>query len=392
LDVPSRALATLAPPHAEVSVETDLDSLACEWELLAERSGASPFLRPGWIMPWLSAFGCGAPEAILVRRDGQLAGVLPMQRRRGRLCSAANWHSPVFGPLAADAEARSLLLDHLFDAGPAGVELSLLDGDGMHVTQAARRSGRMVLDRAIATTPVVGLEGCFETYQRSLSRNRRRSLRRGRRALEAQGEVSFHVHERLDGLHVALHDVFEVEASGWKGRAGTAMASRPETARFYAQIARWAASRGWLRLSFLSLDGRPIACDFSLEFDGRLYSLKSGYDEDYRAAGPGALLLHEQLRHAFERGLDALDLLGHTDSFKRSWAHCADDRFRVRAFQRSPAGLMHWSRAAARERARPAVTWMQARIRRANARVHHALGSLAAQWEGLGLELAPGLA
>jgi CelD/BcsL family acetyltransferase involved in cellulose biosynthesis len=387
----SRATLDAAPLAAELSVVTDLASIEGEWDDLSERVGASPFLRPGWFALWLAAFGSGTPEAIVVRRDGELAGVLPMQRRRGRLRSAANWHSPLFGPVATDEQARALLLDHVFDAGPAGVELSLLNGDGRPVTQAARRAGRVVLHRTIATSPVVGLDGCFDSYERTLSRNRRRSLRRGRRALEAQGDVSFHVHEGLAGLPQALDEVFEIEASGWKGRAGTAMASRPETARFYSQIAHWAARQGWLRLSFLRLDGRAIACDFSFEFDGTLHSLKSGYDESHRAVGPGALLLHEQLRDAFDRGLDTLDLLGHTDSFKRSWAHGADDRIRVQAFQRNPVGMLHWSRVAAREGARPAVSWMRARMSSAKARAHHAIGSLAAQWEGLGLELTPGL-
>jgi CelD/BcsL family acetyltransferase involved in cellulose biosynthesis len=389
--VPSRATIDAAPLAAELSVAADLASIADEWDELAERVGASPFLRPGWFTPWLAAFGCGTPQAILVRRDGELAGVLPMQRLRGRLHSAANWHSPVFGPVAADEQARALLLDHVFDSGPAGIELSLLNGDGLHITQAARRAGRLVLHRTIASSPVVGLDGCFDSYERTLTRNRRRSLRRGRRTLESHGDVSFDVHEGLAGLPHALNEIFELEGSGWKGREGTAMASRPETARFYSEIAHWAAEQGWLRLSFLRLDGRAIACDFSFEFGGTLHSLKSGYDETYRAAGPGALLLHEQLRDAFDRGLDALDLLGHTDSFKRSWAHDADDRIRVHAFQRNPVGLMHWSRVAAREGARPAMSWMRARVRSAKARTHHAIGSLAAQWESLGLELTPGL-
>ena len=101
------------------------------------------------------------------------------------------------------------------------------------------------------------------------------------------------------------------------------------------------------------------------------------------AVGPGALLLHEQLRDAFDRGLEAVDLLGHTDPFKRSWAHGADDRIRVHAFRRNPMGMLHWSRVAAREGARPAVSWMRARMRSASARAHHVIGSLAAQWERL---------
>ena len=370
---------------------TDLESIAGEWAELAERVEASPFLRPGWVMPWLAAFGCGTPEAIVVRCEGQLAGVLPMQRRGRRLYSAANWHSPVFGPVVAGEPARALLLQHLFARGRHSVELTLLDGDGSWIAESARDAGRLVVDRTIASNPVIPLAGSFEAYESALSRNRRRSLRRGLRALEARGDVSFDVHEGAAGLDRAMAELFEVEASGWKGRAGTAMASLPETERFYAEVARWAAANGWLRLSFLRLDGRPIACDLSIEFGGTAYSLKSGYDEAYGAVGPGALLLREQVRDCFDRGLHALDLLGHVDPFKLSWTDQAGARMRVETFGRTPVGLLHWSRVATREGVRPAVSWIRGRLRDANARAHRALGSLAAQWEVVGLESAPGL-
>jgi CelD/BcsL family acetyltransferase involved in cellulose biosynthesis len=374
--------------RSDLSVTTDLDSLAWEWEQLAERTGGSPFLRPGWILPWLRAFGTGTPEAIVVRRHDELVGVLAMQRRRGRLYSLANWHSPLFGPLVADAEARDLLLEHLFDQGGPAVELSLLDGDcdvTARIDRSAREAGRVVLGRAIAACPVIEIGGTFEDYERGLSRNRRRSLRRGRRQLEAQGEVSFHVHDGLD----VLDEVLRLEASGWKGERETAIVSRPETERFYTDVARWAAARGWLRLSLLRLDGEAIACDYSIEFAGAWWSLKSGYDERHRHCGPGALLLREQLSHCFERGACSLQLLGTADSFKRSWTERSCERTRVHAFARSPAGLVAWSRVAARERVRPTVHWVRLRVRDQVARGQQAIASLAATFDGVGLEALP---
>jgi CelD/BcsL family acetyltransferase involved in cellulose biosynthesis len=367
--------------RGNLSVASDLYSLACEWEQLAERVDASPFLRPGWILPWSRAFGTGTPEAITVRRGDELTGVLPMQRKRGRLYSLANWHSPVFGPLLADDDARDALLEGLFGARRSAVELNLLDGDGgllRRIDSHAREAGRRVIGRPIALCPVVEIAGSFSDFERGLSRNRRRSLRRGRNALEAEGRVDFDIHESPDGLERALEEVYRVEASGWKGKRGTAIASGAHTARFYSDVARWAAERSWLRLSFLRLDGRAIACDYSIAFNGAWYSLKSGYDEDYRRFGPGALLLREQLRHCFEQGASCLELLGTEDSFKRSWTERACERTRVHAFDRSPAGVARWTWVAARERVRDRI-----------ARGNQAVASAVATWDSLGLEALP---
>lgn len=379
--VPQSAVRSAPPLRGCVSVAGDLDSVACEWEQLAERVDASPFLRPGWILPWSRAFGTGRPEAITVRRGDELAAVLPMQRKRGRLYSLSNWHSPVFGPLVADEDARDVLLDGLFGARRSSVELSLLEGDPEllgRIEGCARGAGRRVIGRPIALCPVVELAGSFEDYEGTLSRNRRRSLRRGLRALEAQGSVAFDVHESAAGLERALEDVYRVEASGWKGKRGTAIASGARTTRFYSDVACWAAERGWLRLSFLRLDRRAIACDYSIEFNGVWYSLKSGYDEDYGRFGPGALLLREQLRHCFERGASCVELLGTEDSFKRSWTDRAGERARLHAFDRSPAGVARWWWVAARERVRDRI-----------ARGNQAAASALATWDSLGLEALP---
>ena len=368
----------------------ELHSLAPEWERLAERVDALPFLRPGWILPWVDAFGTGSPEAITVERDGELVALLPMQRRGGRLCSVANWHSPVFGPLALDDAARDELLDKLFARGRSSVELRLLDDRLLaSIGDSARDARRRLRKRTIASCPVVEMGDCFDTFERGLSRNRRRSLRRGRRQLEAEGEVTFDVHTGLYGLDAVLDELFAVEASGWKGERGSAIASNPNTHRFYTEVARWAAERGWLRVATLCLDGRAVASDYSIAFGGAWYSLKSGYDERYRRFGPGALLLREQLRHCCEEGVTSLELLGTEDAFKLSWTARSSERALVHTFDRSLAGLAHYSLVAGRDGLRPAVNWMRTRMREAAVRTHHAFASMLATWDHLGLEALP---
>lgn len=110
---------------------------------------------------------------------------------------------------------------------------------------------------------------------------------------------------------------------------------------------------GWLRLSFLRLDGRAISVDLSLEHGGRWYSLKAGYDEGVRGFAPGALHLHRLLRHACEHGAETFELLGDSDEFKRGWAKDERARHWLLSVSPSPGGRAVYGFAAARERVRP---------------------------------------
>ncbi|MGB7685232.1 MAG: GNAT family N-acetyltransferase [Solirubrobacterales bacterium] len=338
---------------------------AVEWDELADRAQAPPFLRPGWIAAWLRAFGGGELRTIEVRRGGELAAILPMVTRGGRLCAPVNWHTPMFGPLGIDREARVEVVARAFDQPSPVVDLNLVDGDDGElesIARVAREAGRSTLSRPVAHSPYIRLESDFAEYERSLSRNRRKALRRHRRKLEEEGAVRFEVHDGRTGLDDLIAEVFTVEAAGWKGRKGTAMSSKPETARFYTDVARWAADRGWLQIALLRLDGRPIACDFALQQDGAWYTLKAGYDEEFRSFGPGALLLADEIAHCCELpDLSRIELLGHEDSFKASWTTLSSPRTRIRSFSKSPVGLCRWAGAACWERARPYLRRLRGR-------------------------------
>jgi CelD/BcsL family acetyltransferase involved in cellulose biosynthesis len=338
-----------------------------EWDELADRVQAPPFLHSGWIAAWLRAFGGGELRTIEARREGELVALLPMLRQRSRLCSPANWHTPMFGPLSVDAAARDEVVARVFDQSSALVDLSFLDGDGNElesIVRAAREAGRPTVARPVAQSLFIDVDTEIGEYEQCLSRNRRKALRRHRRNLEAEGEVGFEVHDGSTGLDELIAEVFAVEASGWKGKAGTAMSSTPATASFYTDVARWAADRGWLRLALLRLDGRPIACDFALEQGGAWYTLKAGYDEEFRSFGPGALLLFDEVAHCCESpDVSRIELLGHEDDFKASWTTEGSPRTSVSAFTRSPAGLVRWMAATSLERARPSLRRVRDRWR-----------------------------
>jgi CelD/BcsL family acetyltransferase involved in cellulose biosynthesis len=139
-------------------------------------------------------------------------------------------------------------------------------------------------------------------------------------------------------LDAALEEGYRLEASGWKGRSGTAIVSRPETRRFYTEIARWAAEHGWLRLAYLRVGSKPIAFQFDLEAGGVIYHLKPGYDESYGRFRPGKILVEHVLRSAFERGLRRYEFLGAADPHKLEWAPAVHERLVFQAFAPTVGG------------------------------------------------------
>ena len=330
----------------EVDVKREIEPLAPEWDELCDRLNAVPFVRPGWIAAWWRAFGVGTLDVLTVRRGTRLAGVLPVCRRHGTLRSPTNCHTPEFGLLAEDREAADELLSTLLTSRRRRVSLAYLDAERARFDRypaGAEAARYRVLTRTLQRSLYLAIEGDFAGYERGLSRSFRTDLRRSRRRLEEQGQVSIVFSEGDEHLTELLAEVFQVEASGWKGTGGTAITSRPDTKRFYEEVALWAAERGSLRLFFLRLDGRAIAVDYGLEEGGVYYIVKRGYDPAYQRFSPGKLLVHAIIAHAFSVGLTRVEFLGGDEPYKRAWMDAYRERVLFQAFAPSFAGLVEWA-------------------------------------------------
>lgn len=329
-----------------VEIYDEIAPLAREWDELADRANATPWLRPGWVAAWWDAFGQGKLQIVSLRRGGTLVGLVPLELRNGALYSTTNWHTPEFSLLAADDGARSELARALFRRGRRRVSLAFVNDDdpGLAACRAAADpAGYRLLERTLERSPYVPTGGDRDAYEQGLRRGLRKELRRRRRQLQAQGEVSFELEDGQTRLPELLDEGFRIEASGWKAESGTAITSRPETDRFYRTVAGWAAERGWLRLAFLRLDGVPFAFDFGVADEEAYSSLKGGFDPAYRRAGPGMLLTEDLIDHCFRAGLARYEFLGSEEPYKLEWTNLVHERKLLQGFARSAPGLADWA-------------------------------------------------
>jgi CelD/BcsL family acetyltransferase involved in cellulose biosynthesis len=334
---------------SSVRIHESISSVATEWDALADRVGASPFHRPGWIAAWEGAFSEGRPVQVLTVEDGgDLVGAVPILKRRTAISSPTNWHTPAFGPVAASNEAHEALAEALVALRAPRIDISFIDSEdpGLSALRQKART-RRVVERTAMRSPYVPLDGDFETYKASLARKQRKELGRLARRLADEGTVEYAFEDGSQNLDELLDEGFAVEGSGWKAEGGSAIVSSEDTRRFYRDVARWAASRGTLVLAFLRLEGRPLAFDMCIEEAGASNVLKGGFDPEYRRFGPGTLLTATSIERAYEEGLRSYELLGKEDAYKLAWTSSVRERVRFQAFSGSPAGRVShlaWTR------------------------------------------------
>ena len=274
------------------------------------------------------------------------------------MSALANYHSPIFEPATVDGDgaAAEELLRAAFARPEAEVFLHALPETSLPLVRRAAGDRRLLVEAA-HTSPIVQTTGALEDYAKNLGS----TLKRRRRKLEREHEVSLLLDDGDEDLDAALARGFEIEASGWKTQAGTAILSAPETRAFYTAIAHAYRARGELVLGTLCVGGRATAWHLTLRRGPRLYMLKTGYLRAGRQARPRAVAHLLTIEHCFaDPSIEAYELLGAAERWKLEFANSTRRHVRAFGYTRGPSGTGRWS---LRRHDLPLARQVRARVR-----------------------------
>jgi CelD/BcsL family acetyltransferase involved in cellulose biosynthesis len=320
------------------SVRPLASGLEASWDRLARETLAAPFVRPGWVRAWAGAFGHDVSVACL-ERDGRLVAALPVVVEGRTARTAADWHVPCTEVVASDYESVIALLRGL-DVAFARVSLDFvpdgsmteLAGSAVLESRPRRRIERMM-------SPFITTTGSWADYRATISTKKFREIRRRRRRLaEQHGPVAYEVVDGAGSWRESLEIGLALEASGWKGEAGTAVESAADTAAFYRDVAEWAAREKMLEVGVLRAGDRPIAFDLAIFGGTRVWLLKTGFDHELSRYAPGQIIRHDAIEAAFERGLDSYEFAGESAPWKEDWTDTARAIVTIDAHARSLIG------------------------------------------------------
>ncbi|MGH6704751.1 MAG: GNAT family N-acetyltransferase [Bradyrhizobium sp.] len=212
----------------------------------------------------------------------------------GTLCTP-----PLDRDLAGDAVAR--LLQQARQAGARALILRDMSLDG-----AAMKAISDAL-RPIGLRPRVlqsGLRACLDATRDgdqllhdALGARKLKDLRRQRGRLAEHGTVAFEVARTRDDVSAALEVFLTLEASGWKGRRGTALIQRDGYASFIRRAAVALAAAGQCEIVTLRAGDTPVAAAIVLRHQHRAFYFKLGIDQRFARFSPGVQLTLDLTRH-----------------------------------------------------------------------------------------------
>jgi len=313
-----------------------VDQMADEWRGLCDvATNEQPFYRPEWIRAYIRAFVPGASLLLITAKlHGRLCLVLPLVEERGtfskvplrKLRSPVNFWAGRFdavrssgpegdaGIIAAWEHLKKLEgwdLLQLRDA-PEGGTVSLL-------AAAARADRFQVFQQPDKPSPYVPIPADPDLLkQMPLNSRLRRELRQVRRQLSEQGPLNFYRVETAD--RDELERFYQLEASGWKGREGSAILTLG-LRHFFDEIAESAARFGYFTLYLLELKGQLLAAHFGFTQRDCYYSVVVAYNENFRQFSPGHLIISEIVLDCAARGLRGYDATGQDQEWKMKWTN-----------------------------------------------------------------------
>lgn len=328
---------TAASPHLSVEFIglEGLSRIEPQWRaLFGTACEPNPFFGPDFFLPLVkSGLNGHAGELALVWDSSaperpRLIGFMPYRARAGMpfvyepvLRSFSHPYISNGTPLiAADRieTATSALVEGFAARFPGHLlSLDLLRLDGAvatTLTAAAEKRGSRTMVAQTFERAALRAELPGEAYLKErVSSKKLRELRRCEGRLREAGSVAMRT---LAGPEVkgGIREFLRIEASGWKGQRGTALACRPDT-RAFAEALGDAAEPSIL-VDVLTVDGLAIAAALHLVGGSEAAAFKCAYDESFSRMSPGALLDLYAVRLALDERrfavMDSCAIPGHS--------------------------------------------------------------------------------
>jgi CelD/BcsL family acetyltransferase involved in cellulose biosynthesis len=285
------------------------------WDRLArDASEPNVFAERWFVEPGLRHLMPDGPAWILTvwRGAGELIGLLPVrvEHHYGRtpVAHVQNWvhHQSFLGTPLVKPGAETIFwtevvtaLDQaewargffhmtgLVEDGPVHRGLVAAAAALGRSSPVVHRSERALLESHLAPQAY---------YERSVRKKKRKELARLSARLREIGAVSVSRSTSMEDVAGCCDEFLALETAGWKGRAGSALASAENTTAFFRDVVAGAQAAGRLEFLRLALDGRPIAILANFFAPPGGFTFKIAFDESYARFSPGVLIQIENLQ------------------------------------------------------------------------------------------------
>lgn len=277
---------------------------------LAERAlEPNPFLLPDFLEPAIAGLAKKPLRLAIFSDRDDLHFFAPVAISGGHILGGrrfSTWAHP-YAPLGTPLIDRDLapvvtdaLIAHMRTTGRTLFSLPhlpLKSPAAEALRAAAGRNGFWtVAEREMRPILYPAGAGGIRAFDQMINQKRRHELERQLRRLCEAGAVSFMWARTATEIESAFNMFLQIEASGWKGRRGTALARRKNVQEFARVAVARMAQSGNATIDVLRVGEKPIAALIRLEQGGLSIPWKVAFDEEFAASSPGKQLMCDETR------------------------------------------------------------------------------------------------
>jgi CelD/BcsL family acetyltransferase involved in cellulose biosynthesis len=360
-------------PRMHVNLHGDIASLiplAANWNELAD---GVPFRRWEWVETWWRHYGCHTDGRQKRDRelfvltvwddDEQLVGIAPWYRLHtrsgarvirflgdGEICS--DYLTALCRP-SQEANVAEALADWLTirNQNSAGdypwerLEFIGIAGNDVAVNQLLDKlkgSGNIIHYGRTPNSWRVSLPASWEEFLMVLSKPHRNRLRRADKTYFQSGKVQSFQVQTPDEVARFFNILVNLHQGRWQRRGRPGCFASPPFQAFHREIAARLFADGRATLSWLEMDGKPLAAEYRLHGADVMYAYQCGIDPDRLQVKPGELSNMVAIKNAIERGQHAFDFLRGDEPYKAHWRAVPQSMLSVRVIPRhTSARLRH---------------------------------------------------
>ena len=344
----------------------NFDSLAPHLASWNDLAGGVPFRRWDWLETWWRHYGCETGGQVKRNRElfvlcvwdenEHLLGIAPWYRLQtrsgskvirflgdGEVCSdyltvlcrteseeavtaaLAEWLSQANGVTSdqnsaakRQAEVGNNAADHTWDRLEfIGVEAT--DTAVNRLLKELQHRGSIVHHCAAPHTWRIELPASWEEFLMVLSKPHRNRLRKADRTYYQSGLVTLRHVRNEQELSRFFEILIHLHQQRWESKGESGCFASPRFESFHREIATRLFAAGAATLSWLEMDGKPLAAEYRLHGPQMMYAYQCGIDPGRLTVQPGELANMAAVRNAIEHEQKAYDFLRGDEPYKARW-------------------------------------------------------------------------
>lgn len=342
-----------------ITTNAEFDALETEWNRVLDHAGATVFQTYEWQRTWWKYFATSRDglNILLFQYENTIVGIAPLYKR----------HMSFFGLLGTVhvqciGHGLSDYLDFIIQPGHEQMVYSALalhlrasahDWDVLDIEDVNEKSTLIKFLPGVLENhgihyyqyqgnvcPAITLPVSEELLMEGLGSSANYNFKRKSKRLHQNFKAEVHaIQHETDDIKNSIETFAKIHGERWTSLGYPSAFDNESHRAFHVEFSKKFARRGWLRMFFLYVNGKPTAVNYSFNYNKRIYMYHSNAygPEGVMKCSPGLIIRNIAMVEGIREGMRTFDFLRGDESYKYTeWKAVDSKNFLLRLS--SPSG------------------------------------------------------